>query len=149
MNELFQSGVQQLDEELEKSQKKVVSSQKGLKGSLYFKISRTKQILNVNSQQMQQSTHKASSTMMNRQIQLLVHNTLKQMILNKNQKAKASQETIEKISYNEFKQYRPIQLLGLLYLRPEFIKEFSNKFLVKIKKQIQLIESQSFHQQLL
>ena len=115
----FQTCVETAKHELMKSQE-LPQDSKGLQGSLYFELlsSRNKPL---------SSQRTSRSNLQERDYKNVVYYTVKRMIRTAKEERRQQQLAALEISLDQLRNYAPMQLMGLLSLRPDVISELHIK----------------------
>ncbi|KAL4512288.1 hypothetical protein ABPG72_005290 [Tetrahymena utriculariae] len=125
---------------LEKSQRKVLKDQ-GLQGSLLFEMQKAELFLTELDLKQKIQKIKFKPKLQDREMRYVVHDTLKSMLDNKLQKHKKEYEKDDfQLDWYSFKDTTPVQVIGLMSLKPQVFEESKSEFEKKarlIKDKIQ------------
>ncbi|EAR86480.2 hypothetical protein TTHERM_00035660 (macronuclear) [Tetrahymena thermophila SB210] len=125
---------------LEKSQRKVLKDQ-GLQGSLLFEMQKAELFLTELDLKQKIQKIKFKPKLQDREMRYVVHDTLKSMLDNKLQKYKKEYQKEDfQLDWYSFKDTTPVQVIGLMSLKPQVFEESKSEFEKKarlIKDKIQ------------
>ncbi|KAL4474905.1 hypothetical protein ABPG74_001601 [Tetrahymena malaccensis] len=137
---LFEDCLELERKNLEKSQRKVLKDQ-GLQGSLLFEMQKAELFLTELDLKQKIQKIKFKPKLQDREMRYIVHDTLKSMLDNKLQKHKKEYQKDDfQLDWYSFKDTTPVQVIGLMSLKPQVFEESKSEFEKKarlIKDKIQ------------